>query len=328
MRRETGGPRLDGCGREGDESDMGIEEAVHDRDLVLTEAAIVESLRRSGEVELHPRLAHALLIHDERSRAVLAGLYRGYIDIARRADVPILVGAPTWRANRERCADARVTDDLNAGGVTFLQDLRSSWGSWAGNILIGGMIGCKNDCYRPAESLSREEAEEFHAWQVERLTGVGVDLMMAVTLPAVEEAVGIASTLAGTALPFVVSFVIGKDGRVLDGNSLEYAFGEVEAACGRPPLGFMINCSHPSFLKPDDLPTSVLDRLIGFQGNASSLGQAELDGTDALRVDDVAEWGDLMIGLNRRYGVTIIGGCCGTGREHLDYIVRHIKLTH
>lgn len=306
---------------------MDFAEVINDRDLILTEAAIVESLRRSGDVELHPQLVHALLIYDENSRNILAALYRSYIHVAHEADAPIIIGAPTWRANRERLANSRITEDVNGDAVRFLQDLRRSWEYWEGNIFIGGMIGCKNDCYKPAEGLSREEAEEFHQWQIDRLAEAGVDVMMAATLPSVEEAIGVARALAKTSIPFIVSFVINREGTILDGNSLEHAFGEVEAACSRSPLGFMINCAHPSFLRPQEQPTPVLDRLIGFQGNASSLDHSELDGADDLRVDDVSEWGDLMIELNRNYGVKILGGCCGTGSDHLNYIIRHIFRT-
>jgi methionine synthase I (cobalamin-dependent) len=31
-----------------------------------------------------------------------------------------------------------------------------------------------------------------------------------------------------------------------------------------------------------------------------------------------------MVALNRKYQVKILGGCCGTRREHLRYLTRHI----
>ena len=120
---------------------MGIENVINDRDLILTEAAIVESLRRSANVDLHPKLVHALLIYDKQGRAVLAELYQSYIHIAHKADVPILIGAPTWRANSERLADSCVTEDVNDDAVSFLNNLRSSYEDWAGNIFVGGCCG-------------------------------------------------------------------------------------------------------------------------------------------------------------------------------------------
>ena len=63
-------------------------------------------------------------------------------------------------------------------------------------------------------------------------------------------------------------------------------------------------------------------RLGGFQANASSRDPCDLDGADELEVDDVDEWGRQMVRLNREFGVKILGGCCGTGTEHLRALVR------
>jgi S-methylmethionine-dependent homocysteine/selenocysteine methylase len=86
----------------------------------------------------------------------------------------------------------------------------------------------------------------------------------------------------------------------------------------------MINCAYPSFLNPDSQPASVLSRLIGYQANASSLDHRQLDGAVNLQADDVSDWGRLMITLNRKYGVKILGGCCGTSDKHLQYITQNI----
>ena len=37
--------------------------------------------------------------------------------------------------------------------------------------------------------------------------------------------------------------------------------------------------------------------------------------------DAVDDWGDRIILLNRRHGIKILGGCCGTGPAHLDYLI-------
>jgi len=303
---------------------MGIVQAIRGNDLILAEAAVIEPLRRSGEVDLHPQLANALLIYDERGRNALSELYGRYISVARGADVPIITGAPIWRANRERLAASRIEADVNGDAVRFMKVLRNEWGEWAGNIYICGLMGCRNDCYKPEEGLSMGEAESFHGWQIDRLAGAGVDALMAATLPAVEEAAGIARAMSDTDVPYIISFVIDRTGRVLDGTGLEEAFETIDSLTGRPPLGYMINCSHPSFLRLHEQPEPVVSRLIGCQANASPLDHSELEGAPVLHTGDVSAWGDLMIALNRMYGVKILGGCCGTGIEHLEYIVGHI----
>jgi homocysteine S-methyltransferase len=304
---------------------MDIREAIGQYSFILAEAAVIESLRRAGKVGLDPLLMNAPLIYDDKGKKALSELYRSFISIAHAADIPITIGTPTWRANRERVELSGIEKDINGDAARFLKSLRNEWGSWGENVYIGGLVGCKNDCYKPEETLTREDAEDFHSWQIEKLAAAGVDYFLAVTLPAVPEAAGIARAMAETNVPYMISFVINRNGLILDGTSLEHALDEIEdAAVGRPPLGYMINCSYPSFLMAHEQPESVMSRVIGFQANASSLDQCELDGAEDLEVEDVSEWGEFMIELNKRFGVKILGGCCGTSTDHLEYIVRNI----
>jgi homocysteine S-methyltransferase len=87
----------------------------------------------------------------------------------------------------------------------------------------------------------------------------------------------------------------------------------------------MINCAYPSFLNAHEQPKSILSRLIGYQANASSLDHLQLDGAGALQKDDISDWGNLMIALNRSFGIKILGGCCGTNHEHLQYIAQNLN---
>ncbi len=303
---------------------MDIQKILDKHSFILTEAAIVETLRRSAGVDLHPHLVNATFVYGGIGEKALSGLYQDFIATAFKASVPIIIGTPTWRANKERISASHIEKDVNGDAVRYLKRLRKEWGSWAENILIGGLMGCKNDCYNPAESLSTEDAKPFHLWQVDRLSKAGVDFLMAATLPALPEAMGIALAMAETRIPYVISFVINREGKILDGSSLGQAFNEIDTYVSRPPLGYMINCAYPSFLKAHEQPRQVRSRLIGFQANASSLDHSELDGSDTLQVDDISDWGNRMIELNKKYGVKILGGCCGTGRDHLEYIVREL----
>jgi homocysteine S-methyltransferase len=288
-------------------------------DLILMEASIVESLRRHADVSLDPVLVNAPLIYEETGRLALARLYQGYIDIAMGAEKPFLMCTPTWRANHARVIETGVATGINIDAVHFLRELREASG-WKEHIRIGGMIGCKNDCYKPEQGLSAKDAEQFHSWQLEQLKQGGVDFLIAETLPHVGEAVGIARAMARTGLPYIISFVIARDGHVLDGTDLETAIGNVDAASNGKPLGFMVNCAYPSFLCASSQPPGVFARLIGYQANASSMDHCDLDGAGALHQESTADWGALMLELHHKYGVQILGGCCGTNTEHLRFI--------
>jgi S-methylmethionine-dependent homocysteine/selenocysteine methylase len=202
-----------------------------------------------------------------------------------------------------------------------MKELRDSLDTEHRTIKIGGLIGCKNDCYQPNEGLSTSESERFHSWQLDRLAKAGVDFLTAATLPNVEEAVGIAEAMEKTDLPYLLSFVIDRSGRVLDGTDLIDAVATVDDVVERPPLGYMVNCAYPTFLCADQQPRELYQRLVGYQANASSLDHEELEGASELQKGDVSKWGEAMLELNRKYGVTILGGCCGTGVEHLRYLV-------
>ena len=299
-----------------------MEHLLERNNLILMEAAIVEQLRRSGDVELHPQLVIAPLIYEEPGRTALRAIYQGYIDIAREAEMPLLVCTPTWRADYPRVLASGVSKSINVDAAQFMAQLRALPKNAAVNIQIGGMIGCSNDSYRPEEGLSASDAEQFHSWQIEQLVQGGVDFLIAETLPCVEEATGIAKAMERTGVPYIISFVISRDGRVLDGTNLNAAIELVDAQTDRQPLGFMVNCAYPSFLQAAKQPERLFNRLIGYQANASSLDHAELDDAEALRTEDISDWGDEMLDLNRSYGIQILGGCCGTSGEHLRYIAR------
>ena len=291
---------------------------------MLMEAAVVERLRRSGHVQLHPGLAHAPLIYDDAGREALRNIYEEYIDIAFNAGVPFLMYTPTWRTNRSRVLETGSYPAINDDAVRFMRRMGETHRPGKGLIKIGGMIGCKNDCYSPGEGLLAYESEEFHAWQIEQLAQAGVDYLIAATLPNVEEAIGIAKAMEKTKLPYIISFVISRDGRVLDGTDLGAAIDRIDSNTSQKPLGFMANCSYPSFLCAADQPASLFTRFIGCQANASALDHCDLDDADQLEAEPISDWGKEMLMLNRSYGVKILGGCCGTSAEHLQYLVENI----
>lgn len=291
------------------------------------EAAVVEPLRRAANVSLHPTLVNAPLIYEAAGQQALKAIYADYIAVAAQAEWPLLLCTPTWRANRERVQNAGAPEQINEDGVRFLssirEELRLKQPKVADALMLGGLLGCKNDCYLPEQALSAQDAADFHRWQIEALASTDIDFLIAETLPAVEEACGIAQAMSSTDKPYIISFVIDRNGCVLDGTPLQEAICHIDQATSRPPLGFMVNCVYPSFLCADKQPESLFKRLIGIQANASSLDHCELDNADELNCEPVAEWGELMLELNQRFGMKILGGCCGTEAAHLQYLVDH-----
>jgi S-methylmethionine-dependent homocysteine/selenocysteine methylase len=288
------------------------------------EAAVVERVRRRpGGPRLHPRLANATLVLEDAGRAALEDVWSEYLAVASRARVPIALCAPTWRANRERLdAAADVPQDLNRRAVAFVRDVIRRRGGDVPRMPVGGLLGCRGDAYRPEDALGVDDARRFHAWQADALATAGVDFLLAATIPSVDEASGLARALTATGVPAFVSFVLGRDGHVLDGTPLPEAIARVDAATSRRPLdGFGVNCAHPTFVDLAEARRGALGRLRLVQANASALDHADLDGAPALRVDDIRDWATGMLRIRDAVGPLALGGCCGTDARHLEAIV-------
>jgi len=178
-----------------------------------------------------------------------------------------------------------------------------------------------------AEALCSEEAREFHAWQAGKLANAGVDLLLAATLPSLREAKGLA--MAGTGLPYIVSFVVRPEGTLLDGTLLREAVSGIDAGVQPQPLAYMINCSHASFFKSALLHASnsseqVRQRMTGLLANTAALTPEELDDSNALVSEDPEVFGRSVAELHRELGMKIVGGCCGTDNRHIRSLASNL----
>lgn len=299
---------------------MNIVSLLADSSLILTECAIAERLRRMEGVNLHPILFNTPLIYDETGARHLSEIYWQYRSIALEASLPILLCAPTWRVDRNRIRESGFDESLNRDAVQFIRLLQQSWEKPESPIFIGGLLGPKNDCYSPTLALDEVEAAEYHSWQVDELLLAGVDCIISQTVPAVSEALGMAQSIARSGLPYFISFVINRRGEVLDGTPVAEAVAHIDGLVALPPTGYMVNCAYPTFLHAESQPPGLFQRLIGIQANASSKDHDQLDGAPTLQQDSLSEWGEHMLQLHRRFGVKILGGCCGTDDRYLKYL--------
>jgi homocysteine S-methyltransferase len=295
--------------------------------FVLIEGAVIERVRRDDRVLLDPHILHAGLIYDTAGRQALERIYRSYLDIGQRYDLPILVFAPTWRANPARLARAGYAEPgrVNGEALGFLGSLVAEYGAYASRVVSGALIACAGDAYDPSDALSTEAARHFHQPQAESLVRAGADLVVAATLPALSEALGMAQTLARVTSAYALSFVLRPTGALLDGTPLHQAVAHIDAAVQPRPLFYMANCVHPSVFEKAigrELRAcpNLLDRVIGLQGNTSARSPEELDGSDTLEGQEPCPFAEGMLRLHDRFGLSLLGGCCGTDDRHIAAI--------
>ncbi len=299
--------------------------------LILGEGAVIERLRRSEGIQLDDHVVNSALIYQPAGRSALEKICRQYLETGRRYNLPLLLSTPTWRAGRARIAAAGLAEcDLNGDNFRFLDGLRNSYGSYGRLVAICGLMSCQGDAYKAEEAMNTSAAAEFHAWQANLLAAAGVDFLMAATLPALSEAIGLAKAQAATGLPYIVSFVARPGGTLLDGTSLNEAIDTIDAAVTPRPCAYMINCTHASVFRSAMLDEGnssplVRGRVIGLLANTSSLTPEELDASADLVEEAPESFGSSVSALHSELGMKVLGGCCGTDDRHIECLARKLS---
>lgn len=280
--------------------------------LVLTDGGIETRLVFDLGVALPEPLQSAALVGTDE----LHEIYASYVAAGRAHGLPVIIGTPTFRAGARYAAAAGAdVDEVNAAAVGHHLAIREAAGDGP-PILVAGVLGPMGDAYTPAQAPEVEEAERYHAIQAGALARAGVDLLFAPTFPAVDEALGCVRAMTATGLPAVISYVLDRDGRVLDGTPLADAVARVDAEAPTPPLYHSLSCIHPS-VAARALEQVPPGRVLECKANGSPLTPAELVQLDHLEGDEPDVFAAQMWRLHTDHGLRILGGCCGTDERHM-----------
>lgn len=301
---------------------MKFKKCIEEQSYILMEGALGERLKREYNLSFDTYVAMAKLIYDNNGRIALKSLWQGYIDVAKKYGLPLLVTTPTRRANRERVEQAGCSTSIIEDNMMFLRSIQDHCNI---TMFVGGLMGCKGDAYTGEGALSESEAQVFHQWQANLFLNAGADFLYAGIMPTLPEATGMAQAMSATGLPYIISFTIQKDGRLIDGTAISEAIAYIDNKATVKPLCYMANCVHPSIvsealLQPFNQTHIVFNRFLGIQGNTSPLSYAELDGSLDLRCSDPAQFAVEMLKLREISNIKIFGGCCGTDNRHMEQI--------
>jgi S-methylmethionine-dependent homocysteine/selenocysteine methylase len=275
-----------------------------------------------------PQFASFVLVDSERGRAALDRYFARFLTIAKRAGAGFLLDTATWRANMGWAAALGMGEQeiraVNGRAAAFAFDLRDAHAAPGFPIVVNGVIGPSGDGYRIEAALTPDQAQGLHRPQIEALAEAGVDMVTAVTMTHVGEAVGIARAAGASGLPHAVSFTVEVDGRLPSGQTLHEALAQTEALTGGSALFYMVNCAHPTHFARE-LSGPMRDRIGGIRANASRLSHAELDVATELDDGDPIEFGHFY-GAFARYlpNLRIVGGCCGSDHRHVGEACSHL----
>ncbi|HEV3007733.1 MAG TPA: homocysteine S-methyltransferase family protein [Burkholderiales bacterium] len=291
-----------------------------DGGFFLTDGGIETSLIFNDGLAL-PDFAAFHLLKSKDGEAGLRRYFGAYAAIAARFHAGLILESATWRASAdwgERLGyTRRELIEANRSAIRLLEDFRKT------RTVISGCVGPRGDGYQPTRVMSAEQAADYHREQIETFAGTAADMVSAITMNYVEEALGIAHAAKAAGMPVAVSFTVETDGRLPTGQPLGEAIEEVDAVTGSYPAYYMLNCAHPEHfalvLKRD---ASWTARIRGLRANASRKSHAELNESAELDIGSPAELGGQYADLRQHLlpRLNVMGGCCGTDHRHVERI--------
>jgi homocysteine S-methyltransferase len=294
--------------------------------LFVTDGGIETTLIFLEGLEL-PDFAAFHLLRTSAGEAALRRYFRTYADIARRFGVGLVLESATWRASPDWAARLGYSPDelatANRRAIELLEALRAEIQTDGLPVVVSGCVGPRGDGYNPVDVMTAKDAQAYHAEQVGTFARTTADMVTAITMNYVEEAIGIADAARHAGLPVAVSFTVETDGRLPTGATLRVAIETVDAATGSYPSYYMINCAHPTHFEGALEGTEPwTTRIRGLRANASRKSHAELNESPELDIGDPAELGRQYAALVTRLpALSVLGGCCGTDHRHVESIM-------
>jgi len=295
--------------------------------LFLTDGGIETTLIFHEGLEL-PDFAAFHLLKTDAGEAALRNYFRTYADLARRFGTGLILESATWRSNPDWGARlGYLTEELaeiNRKAILMLEEIRSEYQNENMTVVISGCIGPRGDGYVPDDLMSVWEAEVYHREQIEVFAASSADLVTAITMNYVEEAIGIAQAARNADIPIVISFTVETDGNLPTGQTLKSAIKQVDEATDGYPAYYMINCAHPTHFEHIVAEGGAwLDRVRGVRANASHRSHAELNEAPDLDEGNPVELGTQYARLKQRIStLNVMGGCCGTNHRHVEQIAQ------
>lgn len=228
---------------------------------------------------------------------VVAAIHRGYAAAGAAVHT-----TNTFRTKRRQIPDR--WEELARRAVAIAR------ASVPATCRVAGSVAPLEDCYRP--DLSPPDPRPEHRELARALAAAGVDLLLCETFPHVGEALIAVEEAAATGLPTWVAFTAGPGADLLTPAEVEAGARE---AVRRGASAVLVNCT------PAQETLRYVERLAG--AGALQYGAYANAGSPA----DGIGWGSQPGGARSyaayaaswaRAGATILGGCCGTGPEHIE----------
>ncbi len=243
--------------------------------------------------------------------ALVEQIHREYLDAG--AEVIITDTFRTHRRNLEQVGMGPRAAQLTGLAISLAQKAVRASGKQA---WVAGSMAPLEDSYI-ANTLPRAVYLAEHSEMAGNLAAGGVDLLLVETISTIREAEAAAEAAAATGLPFGVSFICKNDGKMFSGEDLADAVKAVQP-------------HHPNFLGINCSAAPTLDRALSNLRKATGLPISIY--ANPSHTEDYQHWDETAAAQPQVYGeyahrwlqggAHLVGGCCGTGPEHIRAVAK------
>lgn len=233
-----------------------------------------------------------------------------------------IVYAPTFSGNRIKLEEYGWENELESINRRLVGLSKEAVAKTGYRAYVAGNLTMTGRQLYPIGKLKLEKLIDVYKEQIRVLVKAGVDLLVVETMMSLAEArAALIAAKETCELPVIISMTYNEDGRTLFGTDPETAVTVLQSL-GADVIG--INCSTgPAEMIP------MVERMRRFatvpilaKPNAGMPELVEEETVYAMTPEQFAEYGRQLV----EAGAGIIGGCCGTTKEHITALAQTVRL--
>lgn len=248
---------------------------------------------------------------------VLVDLQTDYINAGSN-----IVYAPTFSGNRIKLEEYGLQDRLEEINTKLVELSKKAVARTGYRAYVAGNLTMTGRQLYPIGKLMPEELIDVYKEQIQCLVKSGVDLLVVETMMSLAEARAALIAAKETCdLPVIISMTYGEDGRTLYGTDPATAVVVLQSL-GADAIG--INCS----TGPEEM-IPLVEQMKQYANvpilAKPNAGMPELvDGETvyAMTPEEFAAYGRRLV----EAGAGIVGGCCGTTKDHITALAQTVRL--
>ncbi|MDI6731958.1 MAG: homocysteine S-methyltransferase family protein [Candidatus Margulisbacteria bacterium] len=240
--------------------------------------------------------------------SIVEEVHRAYVSAG--ADI---IETNTFGANRLKLAEYKAADKVRAVNLTAVKLARKAAGD---SVFVCGSIGPLGQLIDPLGEVTFDQAYSVFAEQAKAMEEGGADVVSIETISELQEMrAAVIAVKNETKLPVIASLTYDEGEKTIYGTTPEAAVAVLEAI-GADVISANCSTGPEGMLKVAKRLLAVSCKPVMVMPNA---GMPELIGDKAVYKMSPQKFGAFAKKF-AEMGVRIIGGCCGTGPEHIRAI--------